>query len=53
MKDMNETELRETEGGMLPLLYTLAGAGIGSIISGWADFKRGYLEGYQFAGGHF
>ena len=43
MKELNEMELREVEGGwLIPLLV---GAVIAGILSDWPGFKQGIIDG--------
>jgi lactobin A/cerein 7B family class IIb bacteriocin len=47
MKNIDESELHAIEGGVLPWIVTIiVGAVIGSVVSGWSDFKEGAAEAY-------
>ena len=43
MKELNEMELRELEGGWI--IPMLVGALIAGIITDWPGFKQGLLDG--------
>jgi hypothetical protein len=45
VQELNE-EMREVNGGVLPALIAIIGAGI-YIYNNWDDFADGFAEGYN------
>jgi|CXWL01.1.fsa_nt_gi lactobin A/cerein 7B family class IIb bacteriocin len=52
MKELSMTELEDIDGGAFPLLLSAAAAVAGMVAAGiiadWADFKEGFIEGYNY-----
>ncbi len=47
MKELEKSELKKIDGGILPWLTFLAGAAVAGIIADWSGFKTGFIDGLR------
>ena len=47
MKELNEMELREVDGGLFWLIPILAGVMLTSIVNDWSGFKQGIVDAFS------